>query len=58
MDVVGWNAHSIIIETDNREYCFPLTFAFLSTLFKMREKGYVYIVNYGCSMLTEVKSVK
>lgn len=40
MEVVdGWNAQSIIIETDNREYLFPsLTFAFVSTLFKTREE--------------------
>lgn len=26
MEVVGWNAHSIIRETDNREYLFPINF--------------------------------
>lgn len=29
MEVVGWNAHSIIIETANRESSFPINFCLL-----------------------------
>lgn len=40
----------MIIGSDSRSFCHPpLPLAFFSTLFKTRGKGYVYIVNYGCS---------